>query len=186
MWAFILLLLIAAFALLPAVASDGPPTASIAIAQAGSAGGIIGKQNKSVSGREAAQPSRPTRKEQPRRARRQALAETDSGTLAGRRAFTMTGAWRWRVDCEKRKNFNGIMNLVQNGSEFAGQLGGTNFYDTGTVYNGRVEGLRVSFDRTLAGVGQFHFDGTVSSGGRVISGPYESSVWGACQVTLRK
>jgi hypothetical protein len=64
---------------------------SSALAQAGSAGGTIGKQDKSISGSE--EPDTPRAAPQPKRA---AAHEASSGAACGR----IVGTWNWVLDGE--------------------------------------------------------------------------------------
>ena len=108
------------------------------LAQAGSTGGSIGKQDKSISGGEDAAPvRRPAKAAKPR----------DTGSRSPRSA-SIAGIWRWWADCEKNvRHFEGTITFVQVGGLYSGTHGGTNIFDSGTISNIRVGGGRVSFTR---------------------------------------
>ena len=141
-------------------------SASSVLAQAGSTGGTIGKQGKSVSGGEEAAPRRESAPTKPRQPKRRTSAEP--GNRGAKReaaeatSADLNGQWRWNAKCDNGGPFNGIFNLRQSAGTFTGTFGGTNFWDNGTLSNGKISGNHVSFDREFLGLG--HFDLSLSLG----------------------
>ena len=137
-------------ALLAAVA------ASPAFAQAGSAGGTIGKQNKSISGGEE-QPARPKSVSRPRRAPAASAKASSGGGVSGR--------WHWQAQCQQTF-YQGEFEI---GAVTDGHFTGQFFSDVaGPISAGEIEGSRISFMRSVFGFGQpWHgtFSGSQMSGG---------------------
>jgi hypothetical protein len=132
-----------------AFADDTNPRAGtpIVLAQAGSIGGTIGKQGKSASGGEDAAPVRDSAAAKPRQAKSRTSADA-SGRAAGAR-FSIGGRWNWSGECQTGAvHYTGTMTFTQSGNTFAASHGGTNMWDNGAIANGRINGNRVSFDRT--------------------------------------
>jgi hypothetical protein len=134
------------------------PISTAALAQAGSVGGTIGKQGKSIAGGRDAAPA-PQRRapsqrapQKPREARRAAPAPAPgdgAGRAGGGGGASLSGAWRWSANCQTgARQYSGILNLQQTGNDFSGTHGRTNIWDTGSISDGRVDGSRVSFTRT--------------------------------------
>ena len=129
--------------------------ASPAFAQAGSAGGTIGKQNKSVSGG-VEQPAPPKSASRPRRSPA-ASTKSSSGSVSGR--------WHWQADCQQ----NFYQGEFEIGAVTDGHFTGQFFSDVaGPISAGQIEGNRISFVRSVFGFGQpWHgtFSGSQMSGG---------------------
>lgn len=142
-------------------------------AQAGSTGGTIGKQGKSASGSEesprAVAPSQ----------KRAARGESGGAKIASR--ASITGHWHWDIKCPSA-NFTGHLDIVQSGGTFTGEFGHTNFWDNGTISNGRVSGGTVTFDREYLGTDHvlLHLSGSV------MQGPHDNAVWGHCLIYATK
>lgn len=128
--------------------------ASAACAQAGSAGGTIGKQNKSASG--GSEAPAPKAKARPRRSPA-ASAKSTSGNVSGR--------WHWQANCQQ-SFYQGDFEL---GAVTDGHFTGQFFSDVpGPVSAGTIEGNRISFVRSVFGIAQpWHgtFSGAQMSGG---------------------
>jgi hypothetical protein len=117
---------------------------SMALAQAGSAGGTIGKQGKSVSGSEDAKPAAPTPKRaQPNRPSRR--ASPDAGVAQA--GVSVSGRWRWQANCVVAR-YAGQFVLSQSGGQFSGSFGNTSAIDGGRIVGGRINGSELSFTRT--------------------------------------
>jgi hypothetical protein len=101
---------------------------SLAIGQAGSTGGVIGKTDKSVSGGES--PARP-----------RGGSDKPSGA-------SLNGRWRWSADCTVG-HWQGEFDLSQTaGGNFNGSFAATSAHDVGTISDGRISGDNISFTRT--------------------------------------
>jgi hypothetical protein len=121
-------------------------------AQAGSMGGAIGKQGKSVSGSDEVAPRPKRQKSAPVRAREPKRSPTSRAAApTGQRGFSLSGLWNWTAHCDRFSTpYVGTFMARHSGAEFTGTHGNTNMWDSGTIANGHVEGNRVSFDRTYA------------------------------------
>jgi hypothetical protein len=122
----------------PTIASAWEQPSLFKLAQAGSTGGSIGNQNKSVSGgEEKAAPHQ------------HAAKRETAGAARGRgAAWSISGQWNWSAECERGAvHYTGVMTFSQTGNAFVASHGGTNIWDNGTVENGRISGQHVSFDR---------------------------------------
>jgi hypothetical protein len=140
--------------------ANGPP----ALAQAGSTGGTIGKQGKSISGGEEAAALHQSAAPKPRQAKGRASA--DLGSRGAGAGFSISGRWNWSAECQTGAvHYTGIIDFTQSGNQFVGSHSGTNMWDHGTIGNGRINGNRVSFDRTYAQYTD-HITLTVSRSGR--------------------
>lgn len=118
-------------------------SASLALGQAGSTGGTIGKTDKSISGgQNAAGPNPPTssRSNGQRPVERGASAQSSEAPVAGR--------WRWIADCAGQP-WRGVFDLVETSrGHFNGNFAGTSWHDVGTITDGQVNGTSVTFTRT--------------------------------------
>ena len=104
----------------------------VAFAQAGSTGGVIGKQDKSISGgEEANQPRIPTK----RSAERGASDRSSEVSVVGR--------WNWSADCTSG-HWHGQFDLIETSH---GRFNGS-FEPNGTISDGHMNGTSVTFTRT--------------------------------------
>lgn len=133
-----------------------PLSVSIAIAQAGSVGGTIGKQNKSVSGGEEAPAPRPLPP---------APKNSNEGTGSSNEhtKTSLVGSWQWRAQCNDGTNWDAVFVASATGDRtvalnFVGAGGGT-----GT---GIVSGSRVTLLRSFA-IFQQTWSATLSSSNRM-------------------
>jgi hypothetical protein len=142
---------------------------SSSFSQAGSSGGTIGQQNKSASGsEESPHRSKPVQKAVPHaESRRPKIASSGS----------ITGRWHWDATCTKA-NFTGLITFVQTGDTFTGEYGHTNFWDSGTISNGRVSGGNVTFDREFNGTDHI----ALHVSGSAMQGTHDFNVFGHCQI----
>lgn len=123
----------------------------VAFAQAGSTGGVIGKQDKSISGGEGAaepraltKPSRPIER-----------GASDRSSVAGR--------WRWTQDCSGGGLWKGEFDLAESaGGQISGSFAGTSWHDIGTI-TGQINGNNLSFTRKNAVTTQY-WKGRVGAG----------------------
>jgi hypothetical protein len=108
-----------------------------AFAQAGSTGGTIGKQDKSISGGD--QIEKPGNLQQ-----RKHREESPSRQVA----TTLTGPWDWKASCYGVP-YTGALRLVQSAG---GQLSGKFLSDSGAFQGGTITGLasgtQINFTRT--------------------------------------
>ena len=110
----------------------------VAIAQAGSTGGVIGKQDKSVSGGEdAAEPRSQTK------SRSKGKRPVDTGT-SDQSSVSVAGAWRWSADCNSGGRWQGQFDLTETSR---GRFNGS-FEPVGTISDGHINGTSVTFTRT--------------------------------------
>jgi hypothetical protein len=132
----------------------------IVLAQAGSTGGTIGKENRSVTGSEE----------------RRELYRPDTA-LAGR--------WRWRSVCGTLK-WSGEFEISQSSAH---SFSGAFLSDgPGTISSGNISGKQVSFTRRTSMVTQ-HWNGTLDSSGkslRLHGSHTEPILGGYCQFTATK
>lgn len=147
-------------------------------AQGGSAGGVVGKQNKDVSGGNEIERSRikPTHSSPPNRA----AATPHSAAIGGR--------WTWQASCPVVGALHGFVTLAQRADTFTGEFGRTNSWDQGTIVNGSLHGTSISFTRILAEGGNQHWTGTTWRGEdsrQHMSLTTETSV-GECTVDAKK
>jgi hypothetical protein len=96
----------------------------------------------------------------------------------------LSGKWEWQATCE-RGEFHGVMEIAQQGSTFTGRFLETNFWDKGTISNGVLRGINMSFDRTYGMIAQ-HLSADLSDSNRKLSGPYESTMFGSCVLRGKK
>ncbi len=157
----------------------------------GSAGGSIGKQNKSVSGSEEAQKPRSTRPRERSRApaRRQEATRPrrnqEPRVSAASSGASLTGTWRWSATCERGiRNYTGLVTLTQSGNTFTGTHGGTNIFDTGTITDGIIQGNQVRGTR-IWGAYVDHVTLTLS-GGRMSGTLPFSDHSGRCEMSFVK
>jgi hypothetical protein len=123
----------------------------------GSAGGTLGKTDKSAGGERemAAPPKRPVR-----------LKEATAASVAGR--------WKWTADCTNGGHYVGGFQLTQDaGSQFNGVFLQTVYYDIGTITDGQVSNGKISFTRHELGIQ--HWTGQLADSGKHINGSITGS-----------
>lgn len=114
---------------------------SLAFGQAGSAGGTIGKTDKSVSGADSAEPQPPTK------SRSQGQQRVDKGNSDQPSGGSVSGRWRWNADCSG-KVWQGEFDLAESSrGQFNGSFAGTSWHDVGAITNGHINGASISFTR---------------------------------------
>jgi hypothetical protein len=133
-----------------------------ALPQAGSAGGTLGKVDKSASG------SRDTG--EPQSASRSIGSPKSSSTAA---ATSVAGRWDWTADCPSG-HWVGAFNLTQGAAgEFNGAFMQTSSSDIGTISDGLVSNSKISFTRSwtvLLVSGRQRWSGQLGDGARHING----------------
>jgi hypothetical protein len=156
-----------------------------AFAEAGSTGGSIGRQNKSISGGEDAQPApRQPSEEQRRRAAPRKSGEQGRTTAKPAGAAQVAGTWQWDAACGAsswRGNF--VLREISS-TQIAGEFGGGHI---GSL-QGTATGGRVSFVRTFFGMQQ-EWTGSLSreSGSKMkLQGPFTDAFHKGCQFTATK
>ena len=133
----------------------------VTFAQAGSTGGVIGKQDKSVSGGEdAVEPRAPPKS----RSKGQRPVDRD---ISGHSPVSVAGPWRWIADCNNG-HWEGRFDLVETSR---GQFNGS-FDPIGTISDGHINGTSVTFTRTWA-------TGTQYWTGRLAAGQLKGTLSGA-------
>lgn len=167
--------------------------ASSSLGQAGSTGGTIGQQDKSASGSEEfPHPARPSQKraahggsseESPHPAKPLQKRAAHDGNRRPKitSSGSITGQWHWDIKCPSA-NFVGLLTIVQSGDTFTGEFGHTNFWDNGTISNGRVIGGNVTFDREYYGTDHL----LLHLSGSVMQGPHDSARFGHCLIYATK
>lgn len=114
------------------------PFSPSVFAQAGSAGGIIGKQDKSLSGGvETRNPAVLTAVTSRRRA--------SHGREKAAAGLPITGRWHWHSNCGGERQGTFEISWIDSG-RFAGAIANAD-QSTSTI-NGRVDGYRISFENT--------------------------------------
>jgi hypothetical protein len=122
---------------------------SLAFGQAGSTGGTIGKQDKSVTGGESAVEPHTPAKSRPKGQR-----PIDGGPSDQSSELSVAGRWRWRSDCTT--HWQGEFDLAETSrGHFSGSFAGTSWYDVGTITDGHISGTSVSFTRKNVAVTQY-------------------------------
>ena len=128
-----------------------------AFAQAGSTGGVIGKQDKSVSGGEdVAAP--PAVKKSPRR-------PIEGGASDRSSDVSVAGRWHYTADCVSG-HWQGELDLAETSK---GQFSGS--FDVGTITNVHVNGTSVTFTRTWVTFTQYWI-------GRLVGGRLKGTLSG--------
>jgi hypothetical protein len=154
-------------------------------AQAGSTGGVIGKQDKSISGGdETEKPRSPKTEDKPQHSR--SKAARDGGTKP---VSTVSGRWRWQAACGIGGQWHGEFQIseISNGS-FTGSFT-SDLSESGKlgspvpqrITNGQISGDQISFAREAGGTVQ-HWSGTIaqaSGGTRRMSGSLTGCSWTA-------
>jgi hypothetical protein len=135
------------------------PVSAVAQIQPGSAGGAIGKTDKSISGEDNAaelHPSTHARARSPRPVERGASGQSSAVSLAGR--------WRWDADCSPNGLWLGQFDIVETSrGQFSGSFAGTSWHDVGTITDGHINGASITFTRTNVPVTQ-HWKGQLAGG----------------------
>jgi hypothetical protein len=152
-------------------------SASSALTQAGSTGGTIGKQGKSAAGGEEKTPIHHITVNH---------AKRDMRVSASSKSLDLTGQWHWSAKCEKGGPFSGLFNLKQSGNVFTGTFGGTNFWDNGTLSNGKISGNHISFDREYFGLDHISLTVANTPSGMIMQGPHYNAGWGNCEILAKK
>jgi hypothetical protein len=93
----------------------------IALAQAGSTGGLIGKSDKSISGGDDL--SKPRER-------------TPPANKTGRAVASLSGRWDWEAGCPVNRYFGDFQLTELSGGQLAGEF----FRDSGAVQGGRISG----------------------------------------------
>jgi hypothetical protein len=143
---------------------------SSALAQAGSTGGTIGKQDKTISGDQIEKPSNLQRQKH--------REESPSRQVV----TTLTGQWDWKAVCYGVP-YTGVFRLVQSAG---GRLSGNFLSDSGAFQGGTITGLasgtQINFTRTN-GTGSIRYTAVLSSPRRM-----EGSLTrvGSCSFTAAK
>jgi len=121
---------------------------SLALGQAGSTGGTLGKTGKSMSGEDSPAIPDPATKSQTKRADKDA-SDQPSGV-------SVTGRWRWGADCGAGGHWQGEFDLNETSrGHFNGSFAATSPHDVGTITNGTISGGNFSFTRTNPLVTQY-------------------------------
>lgn len=145
------------------------PTLGVAQMQPGSAGGTIGKQDKSISGEDH---SAPPAERSKRPARTRDRDKTNNDGAGGQTAASLRGHWRIQVNCGSKQNVlerDGKWSFdikAVSGNTFTG-----GFDKGGKIVEGRIEGRAISL--TTQDIFSRQWTGTVS-GSRIqgsVTGP---------------
>jgi hypothetical protein len=122
-----------------------------AFAQAGSAGGTLGKTDKSAGGsRATAEPAKPP------------------GGVSQAANVSVAGRWKWTADCASG-HWTGGFQLTQGMSgEFNGAYLGLAYGDLGSITDGHVSGGTITFLRHA--IITQNWTGRLSDGGKRING----------------
>jgi hypothetical protein len=156
---------------------------SLALGQAGSTGGTIGKTDKSVSGGEAA-PANQTQT----KSRSKDQGPIDKGDQPSSKQNLVTaviGSWDWEGSCASGGSWQGGIILESaSGNNFTGK------FEKGHVGSlvGTVNGNSISFDRSVYCVKQ-HWAALISGSGRTklrMSGTFSDPSHTGCRFSARK
>jgi hypothetical protein len=121
---------------------------SLALGQAGSTGGTLGKTGKSLSGEDS--PAAPETRTKPR------TKEADRDSSDQSPGVSVAGRWRWDADCGAGGHWQGEFDLNETSrGHFNGSFAGTSPHDVGTITNGIISGGSFSFTRTNPVVTQY-------------------------------
>jgi hypothetical protein len=149
---------------------EGAP--ALVLAQAGSTGGSIGKQGKSVSGDDVQTQQKP------------AAARTEPAAPA-RSVAAITGRWRVNQDCNTGK-FEIELDLKQSsGTRFSGSGRGITSGTTFNIVDGVVSGNQISFRRRGTKIGlSDSWSATLTAPG-AFTGTSRGPLW-RCTYTAKK
>jgi hypothetical protein len=129
----------------------------VAFAQSGSTGGVIGKQDKSVSGGEDVAEPHAVKKSQRR---------PIEGSVSDRSSdVSVVGRWHYSADCASG-HWQGELDLAEMSK---GQFSGS--FDVGTITNVHVNGTSVTFTRTWVTFTQYWI-------GRLVGGRLKGTLSG--------
>jgi hypothetical protein len=113
---------------------------SLALGQAGSTGGTLGKTGKSMSGEDSPAASETRTKPPTRRSDKDASDQPAGVSVAGR--------WRWDADCTVG-HWQGEFDLTETSrGRFNGSFAATSAHDIGTITDGSISDGSFSFTRT--------------------------------------
>jgi hypothetical protein len=130
----------------------------------GSTGGTLGKQDQSLSGGQQAK--------EPQRRREN-----------NRPSFSLTGSWEFLQDCQIG-TYRGTFKLSQTGAtSFSGSFVQEAPKMSGRVFDGEIDGNRVSFKATFSAVETWQ--GSLAGPGRM-QGTVRGSSAGGCTFTARR
>ncbi len=135
----------------------------MALAQAGSTGGTLGKTDKSAGGnREAVEPASPPIAIHPKKG--------DAAAVSGPQvAVSVAGRWKWTADCQSSGHWGGGFQLTQETKgEFSGDFLHTTMADIGTITDGEVGNGAISFTRHVVVLQRWI--GKLGEGGKRING----------------
>jgi hypothetical protein len=120
---------------------------SLALGQAGSTGGTLGKTGKSMSGEDSpAAPDAATKS--PTKRLDKDVSDQPSGV-------SVAGRWRWDADCTVG-HWRGEFDLTETSrGHLGGSFAGTSAHDVGTITDGTISGGSVSFTRTSSFATQY-------------------------------
>jgi hypothetical protein len=132
--------------------------------QAGSTGGTIGKQDKSVSGGEEQRGTSEKAKAKPR---------NSTG------AYSMSGKWNWTAKCDDASEWAGAFDLAQaSDGAVSGMASGND--GSGSI-SGKLVGRKLTGTRSynLGNINSITF--TLTTGGRSLEGSENSKSHGVCK-----
>lgn len=113
---------------------------SLALGQAGSTGGTLGKTGKSMSGEESP-PAQETRTKPPAKRGNTDAPDQPAGV-------SVAGRWRWDADCTVG-HWQGEFDLTETSrGHFNGSFAATSAHDIGTITDGSISDGSFSFTRT--------------------------------------
>lgn len=162
--------------------SNSPPF--VMFAQAGSAGGTIGKQGKSASGGEEA--AEPHGRKPPIRSRTNTDQSRDSTSHARQNLVaSIAGSWDWEASCSSGQWQGGMTFRGVSATEFTGEF---NKGHVGSLV-GTAKGNRVSFVRDWHGFIKQQWTGTLSnSAGEKLrmQGPFTAPHHAGCRFSAIK
>ncbi len=160
---------------------------SILVAQAGSTGGMIGKQDKSASGGEEIDRKHRAPQRAPQGLKSGKLEQGIDRRAPGASRSFLDGQWKWNADCAFG-NWGGVITIVQtSASTFHGGFGGQGPADVGTITDGTLRGKHISFLRHEPNNIVEHYDANlVSMEPPMFKGNHVHHITGACQFTGAK
>jgi hypothetical protein len=155
---------------------------SLALGQAGSTGGTIGKTDKSVSGETAPEKKTQTKS----RSKGQGPIDKEDQPSSKQNLVTaVIGSWNWEGSCESGGSWQGgIILEPASGNNFTGR------FDKGHIGTlvGTVNGNSISFDRSVYWVKQ-HWTAVISGSGRTklrMSGTFSDPSHTGCRFSATK
>jgi hypothetical protein len=141
---------------------------SSALAQAGSTGGTIGKQNKSISGGS----------DQPQTEQKPKVRERNSVRRDTSAAPSIDGTWAWTAKCDDGSTWSGKFDFAHNSDGIVS--GSAEGNDGSGSISGRIIGNKFTASRSYWNHSN-NINFTFEAGGKILQGSESSQTHGTCR-----